>query len=379
MMRWTKRKNTGEPAPGTASRFVRRLLSAGTGAALLCLSGCAATELENKSFPLAVLAGEQEGQCRVCYLSQDLSQVANENADGQNVTSASALGSTYYEAQKTFEKNNRCQLDLSHTKVLIFQQSFFESDNFHLFLETVRQENMYARNTLVFLSDATMKELSEMNGELEMPLGSYLEQMMENEQDIRGQAVVTLGTLLNEQANSSQTILIPKLVEENGLPVIHAYQVMQDFVQKGEVDVEQAMVCYLLENQLQQMDLRLAEGIQVRLRDLRCKRDYTLRADTDLAGAGQKAVRPEITGRLTVTATARRITGKESEEEITQMLQDKIEDVCRSVWREQQADLSDSFRYLARYAPDIYRVYKERPEAFRELLDYQVQVEIHLV
>ena len=238
---------------------------------------------------------------------------------------------------------------------------------------------MYARNTLVFLSDATMKELSEMNGELEMPLGSYLEQMMENEQDIRGQAVVTLGTLLNEQANSSQTILIPKLVEENGLPVIHAYQVMQDFVQKGEVDVEQAMVCYLLENQLQQMDLRLAEGIQVRLRDLRCKRDYTLRADTDLAGAGQKAVRPEITGRLTVTATARRITGKESEEEITQMLQDKIEDVCRSVWREQQADLSDSFRYLARYAPDIYLVYKERPEAFRELLDYQVQVEIHLV
>ena len=372
-------KGSGQPGQCFGGKFYCRLMTACIGTACLWLSGCAATELENKSFPLAVLAGEQDGQCRVCYLSEDLSRVADENADGENVTSASALGSTYYEARKAFEKNNRCQLDLSHTKALIFQKSFFESDNFTLFLETVRRENMYARNTLVFLSDATMKELSELNGELEMPLGSYLEQMMENEQDIRGQAVVTLGTLLNEQANGIQTILIPELVEENGLPVIHSYQIMQDFVQKGEVDTEQALICYLLGNQLQQMDLRLAEGVQVRLTDLHCKRAYVLDGSTDLSDAKQGGTAPRITEQLTVTAGAELITGKDTEQEIGQMLQNKIVHACGSVLEARQADLSDSFRYLARYAPEIYRFYKNRPDEYRELLAYQVMVDVHLM
>lgn len=192
-------------------------------AAALALSGCAGTELENKSFPLAVLVGMQNQQCLVCYLSQDLSEIANENADGGNLTAASASGSTYYETQKAFEKNNRCTLDMSHTKALVFQEDYVKKGRLELFLETVKRENIYARNTLVYLTDSKMEKLAKLNSELEVPLGSYLEQMTENEQDIKEQATVTLAALLNEQANADRTILIPLLQEQNGLPVIHAY------------------------------------------------------------------------------------------------------------------------------------------------------------
>ena len=67
------------------------------------MGGCGGTELENKNFPLAVLVEAQDHQYRICYLAQNLSQVSNERSDGDNMTAASATGSTYYETQKAFE------------------------------------------------------------------------------------------------------------------------------------------------------------------------------------------------------------------------------------------------------------------------------------
>lgn len=45
---------------------------------MLFLNGCAGEELENKTFPLAVLIEQQDGQHKICYLAQQLSEVANE-------------------------------------------------------------------------------------------------------------------------------------------------------------------------------------------------------------------------------------------------------------------------------------------------------------
>lgn len=333
----------------------------------LCLCGCAGTELENKSFPLAVLIDGHKQQCRVCYLSQQLSEVANERADGGNVTAASAGGSTYYETQKAFEKNNRCQLDMSHTKALIFHESYMEDGQLELFLETVRRENTYARNTLVYFTDSSMEALAKLNDELEVPLGSYLEQMMENEQDIKEQAVVTLGVLLNEQANSSRTVLVPVLKAENGLPVIHAYDILQDFAYKGRADVEEAQIFYLLRNQLEQLDLQLDAGVQVRLSGLHCEREF-LSGRTKSPGG--------VTEMLTVTADVEQVTGEALNAQTEEVLYRKILGICQNHLAEKGADLSDSYCYLAMYAPDVYRQYEGQADAYRKNLAYKVNVRI---
>lgn len=364
-------------------------------AGILFLSGCAATELENKIFPLAVLIDERDGKCLVSYLSQNLSQIANENADGENATSGSAAGSTYYEAQKTFEKNNRCQLDLSHTKALIFQKSFLETGGLPQFLETVQHENAYARNTPVFLTDSSMKAMAGLNSSLEVPLGSFLEQMIENEQDIKEQAAATLAALLNEQANKNRTVLIPILKEENGIPVIHSYSVMQDFMQKGQISAEEARIYYLLENQLRQMDLQLASGEQVHLTGLRCKRKFFTKAELEAkmnaALSKEAADAPGIISQISISANAQQITGKDAqtkaenrtgseiESGIKELLRQKIHDACYKSQKTVQADLADSYRYLARHAPGIYRIYKDRQEAFREKMDYSIQVRVKLL
>lgn len=332
----------------------------------LFLSGCGGTELENKAFPLAVLVSGQDGQLTVCYLSQQLSEVANERADGGNMTAASAAGSTYYETHKTFEKNNRCQLDVSHTKAVVFQKGFIESGALPLFLDTVRSENMYARNTLVYVSDSSMEQLAELNTSLEIPLGSYLEQMTENEQDIRKQAAVTLGTLLNEQANASRTLLLPVLREENGLPQIYEYEALQDFEVKGRVGTKDAQIHYLLEGQLQQMDLHLDAGEQVRLSRLKCKREFVLNNG-------------RVTEQIILRAEAEHITGSASQMKMEQMLQERITNACQDSQETLGLDLSDSSRCLALYAPDIYRLYGKCTDEYRKILDYEAQIQIHVV
>lgn len=332
----------------------------------LFVSGCGGAELENKTFPLAVLIAQEDGQHKICYLAQQLSEVSNERADGGNMTAANASGSTYYETHQSFEKNNRCQLDMTHTKAVIFQRGFLESSAFRTFLDTVRSENTYARNTLVYLSDSSMEEMAELNNSLEVPLGSYLEQMTENEQEVNEQAFVTLGALLNEQANASRTLLIPVLEVKRDLPVISSYEILQGFVPKGRADAKEAQIYYLLAGQLEQMDVFLDKEEQVKLHCLGYKREFSFDQE-------------KVTERIWLTAEAKRITGKASEERIERMLENRMEEICRTGLEKNEADLTDSSRYLAMYAPDIYRVYGKRAEEYRKNLMYEVHVQVRIL
>ncbi|MCI8447421.1 MAG: hypothetical protein HFH30_03275, partial [Eubacterium sp.] len=279
---------------------------------------------------------------------------------------ASATGSTYYETQKAFEKNNRCQLDMSHTKVVVFHKNFIKNGELDLFLDTVRSENTFARNTLVYFMDSSMEKMAELNSGLEIPFGSYLEQMTENEQDIHEKAVVTLGSLLNEQANAGRILLIPVLKAENGMPAVYEYEVLCNFREAGRIDTKAAQVYYLLAEQLQQMDLHLEADEQVHLSNISCSRDFIL--------TGKK-----VTQQLTLKAEARRITGSAGQKEIEQMLQATVDKVCRTGMEDLQIDLSDSYQYLPMYAPEIYRIYQNRPEEYLYNLDYQIRVQIRIV
>lgn len=338
----------------------------GMAVSILFISGCGGAELENKTFPLAVVIAQQDGQHQICYLAQQLSEVANERADGGNMTAADASGTTYYETHKTFEKNNRCQLDMTHTKAVIFQKGFLESKAFPLFLDTVRSENTYARNTLVYLSDSSMDELAELNSTLEVPLGSYLEQMTENEQEMKEQAFVTLGALLNEQANASRTLLLPVLEVERGLPVITSYEALQGFEAKGRVGLQEAQIYFLLAGQLKQTDVYLDEREQVRLSKLKCKRRFILNDAT-------------VTQQLVLTADAERVTGNAAPTRIEDMLQDLIEKACRLEMDEKGVDLTDSSRYLALYAPNVYQVYGRKTQEYRNNLVYEGDVQVRVL
>ncbi len=335
-------------------------------ASVLFVSGCGGAELENKTFPLAVVIAQQKGQHTICYLAQQLSDVANERADGGNMTAADASGSTYYETHKTFEKNNRCQLDMTHTKAVVFQNGFLESSAFMQFLDTVRSENTYARNTLVYLSDSKMDELAELNSTLEVPLGSYLEQMTENEQEMKEQAFATLGALLNEQANASRVLLLPVLEVQRGLPVITSYEVLQGFEAKGRIGLEEAQIYFLLAGHLKQMDVYLDEREQVRLSKLKCKRRFTMEDG-------------KVTQWLVLTADAERITGNAGQARIEEALKNRIEEACRSQMDEKGVDLTDSGRYLALYAPEVYRVYGRRGQEYRRNLVCEGEVRIRVL
>ena len=185
-------------------------------------------------------------------------------------------------------------------------------------------------------------------------------------QEVNEQAFVTLGALLNEQANASRTLLIPVLEVKRDLPVISSYEILQGFVPKGRADAKEAQIYYLLAGQLEQMDVFLDKEEQVKLHCLGCKREFS--SDQE-----------KVTERIWLTAEAKRITGKASEERIERMLENGIEEICRTGIEKNEADLTDSSRYLAMYAPDIYRVYGKRAEEYRKNLGYEVHVQVRIL
>lgn len=350
------------------SARAKRLAAAGmlVAAMAFLLSGCSGAELENKSFPLALLLDEKEGSCQSVYLFQQLSEISNERASGGNTTVNAASGGTYFEAQKAYEKNNRCQLDVSHTKAVILGLDFFEDAKMRKsFLEYVRKDGKFARNTLLYLTRQGLQELAELNEELEAPLGSYLEQMTENEQDIADTAVITLGTLLNEAENQDQVLLIPVLEVKNGLPVVCAYYVMEDYETAGVISVETAMSYFLMQGQLKELDLQLDGGAQVRLGNLSCQRSFS--ADGD-----------QVLQNLLIKTDADYITGAGRKQEIQKEVQRQLETAWAQVRREYQADLSDSYRYLPMCAPKLWEVYKNDPDGYRAALNVRVDVQVRM-
>lgn len=331
----------------------------------LVMSGCSGTELENKSFPLAVLLKGQEQGCKVYYLFQNLSEISNERASGENAVMTDVEGETYYAAQKAYEKNNRCKLDASHTKALILDMDFFEDEALlSSFLQTVRVEDTYARNTLFYLTDSDMADMAGLNEEMEVPLGTYLEQMTENEQDIGEGAVFTLGTLMNELANQDRTVLIPILEAGNGLPVVASYALMQEGRYAGRIDTGSAMMHYLVQGQLDELDLMLEGGGQVRLTGLSCKRSLKLDGDG------------RVTETLKVGGQYERLSGSFDTEEIEQSLKRQLTDSWQQCMADNHADLTDSYRYLAMKAPDAYARYRLDPEGYRAQLQLLAEVEI---
>ena len=146
----------------------------------LLLCGCGDHELENRSFPLAVgLESEKQG-CRVVFNFPVLSEVANENADGSYTAVASKKGRDFFTIQKNYEKNSSKSIDFSHNKALILSEEFLkDEEKLQKFLEYAKTQELMARNTYLFVTDLKMEHLFGLDQNLEKPLGTYLEELLE--------------------------------------------------------------------------------------------------------------------------------------------------------------------------------------------------------
>ena len=158
--------------------------------AILFLTGCSTTELEERSFPMLVAIGMEDE--KVVYRDA-------------------------FPKEDDMGKLGAKKKDYNHLKILVLEEDLLKHQKLYesVILELAEKET-FPRNTYVCVMD-DVEDLFEMEKEISQDLGTYLEEYLKLHEEKKDR-LLTLGDLIDEQANHMFVLYLPYLdVEENVL------------------------------------------------------------------------------------------------------------------------------------------------------------------
>ena len=154
------------------------------------LVGCGTTELEERSFPMLVVADYENG------MKKYKDAFPKEDSMGK-------LGAKIR--------------DYNHLKVLVLEEDLLEHPVvFESMIKELGKSEIFPRNTYICVMD-DVEDLFEMEKDISQDLGSYVEEFLKANEEKKGK-LPTLGDCIDEQANHVGDSKLPYLdAEESGL------------------------------------------------------------------------------------------------------------------------------------------------------------------
>lgn len=340
----------------------------------LFLQGCNVAELEDKAFPVLLNIRDQD--------------------DFQNVW----LNHEYAGNKK---------VDYNHLKVVLIERSFLEKEaEVEDMLSMLEQEKEVPWNAYVMTTESCDR-LAQTEGELDVLLGNYLEELLENTSGIDQKAYPTLGMLYEERANHLETLYIPFVDiegEQSGAeeddtekPQITAYEVWKRGRAAGLVDTDTARAAFFTQNFADDYTLQLAPELYVKVDAASCRVKETEKIG--VGGLTEQIVTVTVTGEGeilsgTVSAsenpanseagnTETNITNTSYEKmtrEKEQLLNTRMEDYLNAAAThalEKEIDITNSYRNLGADNRTWYFKYQNTPAAYEKDIKIQYLVEIN--
>lgn len=340
----------------------------------LFLQGCNVAELEDKAFPVLLNIRDQD--------------------DFQNVW-------------LNHEYAGNKEVDYNHLKVVLIERSFLEKEaEVEDMLSMLEQEKEVPWNAYVMTTESCDR-LAQTEGELDVLLGNYLEELLENTSGIEQKAYPTLGMLYEERANHLETLYIPfvdiegeqsgavqddtekeeqsatvwddteKEEEEQqpvmtGKPQITAYEVWKRGRAVGLVDTDTARAAFFTQNFADDYTLQLAPELYVKVDAASCRVK-----ETEKIGAGGLT---EQIVTVTVTGEGEILSGTVSASEKEQLLNTRMEDYLNAAAThalEKEIDITNSYRNLGADNRTWYFKYQNTPAAYEKDIKIQYLVKIN--
>lgn len=160
-----KKKHKAKSPFAMSGKFILLL------AVSLFTTGCAAVELEDKSFPLLVAV----------QVRQDTFEIIYDPAPENKV------------------------LDYNHVKVMVFEKEFLENPSLYEgLLEQIKEEQNFPRNAYVCVTEDADKLVAAGNLMAEDP-GTYVEELLENDKVMDAENLPTIGKLVDDTENRMMT------------------------------------------------------------------------------------------------------------------------------------------------------------------------------
>ena len=340
----------------------------------LFLQGCNVAELEDKAFPVLLNIRDQD--------------------DFQNVW-------------LNHEYAGNKEVDYNHLKVVLIERSFLEKEaEVEDMLSMLEQEKEVPWNAYVMTTESCDR-LAQTEGELDVLLGNYLEELLENTSGIDQKAYPTLGMLYEERANHLETLYIPfvdiegeqsgAVEDDTEKPQITAYEVWKRGRAAGLVDTDTARAAFFTQNFADDYTLQLAPELYVKVDAASCRVK-----ETEKIGAGgltEQIVTVTVTGEGeilsgTVSAsenpanseagnTETNITNTSYEKmtrEKEQLLNTRMEDYLNAIAAhalEKEIDITNSYRNLGADNRTWYFKYQNTPAAYEKDIKIQYLVKIN--
>ena len=340
----------------------------------LFLQGCNVAELEDKVFPVLLNIRDQD--------------------DFQNVW-------------LNHEYAGNKEVDYNHLKVVLIERSFLEKEaEVEDMLSMLEQEKEVPWNAYVMTTESCDR-LAQTEGELDVLLGNYLEELLENTSGIDQKAYPTLGMLYEERVNHLETLYIPfvdmegeqsgAVEDDTEKPQITAYEVWKRGRAAGLVDTDTARAAFFTQNFADDYTLQLAPELYVKVDAASCRVK-----ETEKIGAGgltEQIVTVTVTGEgeiLSGTVSAREnpanaeagntetnITNTSYEKmtrEKEQIINTRMEDYLNAIAShalEKEIDITNSYRNLGADNRTWYFKYQNTPVAYEKDIKIQYLVKIN--
>ena len=340
----------------------------------LFLQGCNVAELEDKVFPVLLNIRDQD--------------------DFQNVW-------------LNHEYAGNKEVDYNHLKVVLIERSFLEKEaEVEDMLSMLEQEKEVPWNAYVMTTESCDR-LAQTEGELDVLLGNYLEELLENTSGIDQKAYPTLGMLYEERANHLETLYIPfvdiegeqsgAVEDDTEKPQITAYEVWKRGRAAGLVDTDTARAAFFTQNFADDYTLQLAPELYVKVDAASCRVK-----ETEKIGAGgltEQIVTVTVTGEGEILSgkvsarenpanaeagnTETNITNTSYEKmtrEKEQIINTRMEDYLNAIAShalEKEIDITNSYRNLGADNRTWYFKYQNTPAAYEKDIKIQYLVKIN--
>ena len=306
------------------------------------LSGCTGTEVEDREFPVTLTVNDKTNQFAKEWLN------------------------TLVEGTK--------KVDYNHLKVIVIERDYLEDDaKMSELLALLKQEKSVPLNAYVVTTDDA-KSLKECEETIGMPLGNYVEELLEKSEEIKKETYPTIGLLYQEKENRMETLFIPYLTLVDEKPVIVAYEAYKRGEAKGLFETDIARLSFFLANQTKKQELQLAVNQFVELSNTKNKLSF---AETrEKTGRLRKQVIVEVNcdGKILYQ------TMGEDKEEIRTFLSEQIAEYMEGKTKAallRGIDITNSKKKLGGNMREWYEYYEINDKAYEEEIDVCYRIKIN--
>lgn len=361
---------------------------------VLCFGGCGNTELEERNFPLAAAVTLTKENYQMAFGFEQLKDVADEKSEKENTSVLLAEGKDCMELFLHADGENPGEMDYNHLKALILNRSLLEDEKrLGAFLGYLEEENLFSRNTLLFVTEDEPDQVMEMDTVLKESVGTYLNERIASDERFKDSEAVTLGSLFRIWENENENLWIPYINCAEDKMTLEKYYLMQGRMAAGKVDRETGELALLSEQKMKSYSISLEDAESVTLSNLCCSYAFmeqngqvtetvTIKADGKYQGNRELLQKTKHRDEKLEDLHTDSQDGNallEVEAEIEQTLEEKMDAMTEKLQQNQNADGTNSYYKLGAYARDIYLQFQKDWSGYRKNLTVEYHWDVTLV